>query len=146
MTKYGFTGTRSGMTSPQMETLRKFIIDNRDDIEAVHHGDCVGADREFHDLVRRVAPRVKIIVHPPLISKLRAFCRGDETREQKPYLVRNKNIIAETDTLLAAPCTEIEIKRSGTWSTIRHARKADQRHIIFWPNGSIDTSRYVEYE
>ena len=39
-----FTGTRDGMTQPQRELLRRLL--ERDMIEVLVHGDCVGADAE----------------------------------------------------------------------------------------------------
>lgn len=102
-----------------------------------HHGDCVGSDAQAHTIVRGVMmvggavlkddPRTvgncKIVVHPPIIRTHRAYCPGDETRFEKEYLIRNRRIVIETDIVVAAPKSAEEEIRSGTWSTIRYARK-----------------------
>jgi hypothetical protein len=39
------------------------------------------------------------------------------------YMARNDRLIAEADVLLAFPPTPHEITRSGTWATVRRARR-----------------------
>ena len=55
-----------------------------------------------------------------------------ELEELKPqdYLVRNMNIVNQSDVLIAAPKEEVEVLRSGTWSTIRKARNKGLQVII----------------
>lgn len=55
--------------------------------------------------------------------------------EPKPYLVRNKDIVNASEGMLAAPRGPEEL-RSGTWSTIRYARKCRKKVLIMWPDGS----------
>lgn len=98
---------------------------------AVHHGDCVGADAEFHDIAWGMC---FIIVHPPIEDMYRAFCIApDKTLEPRPYLARNKDIVNQSDILIAAPNTLVEEWRSGTWSTVRYARKMGKPVIILDP-------------
>lgn len=60
----GFTGTRKGMSSPQEDTLCNLLSLLSGFIAVAHHGDCLGADAEFHELCRETG--LKIHVHPPL--------------------------------------------------------------------------------
>jgi predicted Rossmann fold nucleotide-binding protein DprA/Smf involved in DNA uptake len=46
------------------------------------------------------------------------------------YMDRNARLVALGDMLLAFPATRAEELRSGTWSTIRRARKAGKRIVI----------------
>jgi hypothetical protein len=46
--KIGFTGNRYGLSIEQKSHI-KFILDNYTNI-IVSHGDCVGADTDFHNL------------------------------------------------------------------------------------------------
>jgi hypothetical protein len=39
--------------------------------------------------------------------------------------------------VIAAPMSSAEILRSGTWATIRYARKAGKPVLIIWPNGEL---------
>lgn len=121
MTKIGFTGTRSGLTEAQ----RNFILEHLESLqpEEAHHGDCVGADSQFHDIVRKFDTRIKIVVHPGDIKGLRAFCFGDEILKPKGCLDRNRDIVDSVDFMIACPESSVEVQRSGTWSTIRYANR-----------------------
>lgn len=50
----------------------------------------------------------------------------------KPYLERNANIVEESSILIACPIDKNEEEwRSGTWSTVRKARKRNiMIHIL----------------
>lgn len=55
---------------------------------------------------------------------MRGFNKGDMLIKEKSYLNRNKDIIDQSDFLIACPQDkEQEVLRSGTWSTIRNAKK-----------------------
>jgi len=131
----GFTGTRKGMTREQMKALLKVLQDIN--FAEAHHGDCVGADEQFHRLVRIFFPDVVIVIHPPKNPKLRAFCKGDVIMPEKDYLERNRDIVKNCDLLIACPKEFHEVLRSGTWATVRYARKAGKPIIIIFPDGNI---------
>ncbi len=118
----GYTGTQIGMNALQLSLLESTLA--RLCPREFHHGDCDGGDKQAHDIVRRVLPNCWIVLHPPINEAKRAFCVGNETRKARPYLARNKEIVACIDELIGAPRTRVEQLRSGTWSTIRYARKA----------------------
>ena len=125
--KIGFTGNRNGLSFEQKEQI-KLILDNYTNI-IVSHGDCVGADADFHDLCinyRETYPDKSLMIHifPPSDPKQRAFKKGDVLMGEKPYLVRNSDIIKHSSILIGCPIDKnTETLRSGTWSTIRKARK-----------------------
>lgn len=119
--KIGFTGSRLGMSQCQKE---QFVLELLAfDLTEFHHGDCSGADAEAHDIVAEFFPACKIIVHPPESNYLRAFKPGHEFREPAGYIRRDKNIVDATDQLIGAPLTDVEQIRSGSWTTIRYARR-----------------------
>lgn len=139
--KIGFTGTQKGMTVAQRHTLRTRLAMMF--VEEARHGDCVGADAEFHDAcVYHKVPRIWI--HPPLNPVKQAFC---ETKDwgasvvnvvpPRPYLARNRDIVDGGDILIATPSGYEEELRSGTWSTVRYARKQNKRIYIIQPDGAI---------
>ncbi len=129
----GFSGTRVGMTTEQITTVDRLLDDDLT-TQFAHHGDCIGADDHFHRLARQQG--LKVIGHPPLNDALRAFCEFDECREPKPYLERDKDIVDESDWVIFTPGTFSEILRSGTWATIRYARKKNKAGFIVWPDGT----------
>jgi len=144
----GFTGTRRGMTELQWRAFREILRNGF--WHSFHHGDCVGADDEAATLVyEHKSPLTKVIRHPPLAGTLRAnnHCYH-ETRPEKPYLERNRAIVNETMRLIAAVSGPEEI-RSGSWSTVRYARKLGRQITIIYPDGSVveepaDMAKIVE--
>lgn len=140
--KVGFTGTQIGMKTEQVITLKRLLSAQR--VDEFHHGDCIGADDEAVGVVKELKKRLpltwkrkpKIICHPPSNDSKRAWNDFDEERSPKPYLDRNHDIVDESDILIAAP-KGYEVLRSGTWATVRYARKQGKRVIIIWPSGKI---------
>jgi hypothetical protein len=103
----------------------------------LHHGKCRGADAEAHAISRSIDPEIKIVTHPPENTTYVAEeCVGDEERDPLPYLERNKAIVDECEVLVAAPEQNHEIVRSGTWSTVRYARKQGKPVVIILPLGA----------
>lgn len=95
-----------------------------------HHGDDKGADADAHALVRETLPNCRIVVHPPDNGYRRAHCSGDVVLQAHPFLVRNHHIVDACSCLIATPDGP-EVLRSGTWATIRYARKRGVlRYII----------------
>jgi hypothetical protein len=128
--KVGFTGTRKGMTDEQEFELIKLLVELRP-IE-FHHGDCIGADEEAHHMARDF-DNCQIIIHPPIDNTYRAFCENDVILPPKPYKERNHDIVNASDLLIASPKSFNEERRSGTWSTIRYAKKQGKKVIILEP-------------
>ncbi len=144
--KIGFTGTQIGINLLQKEKLHKLLFrihSSYNKIEEVHHGDCIGADEQFHDTVRKINFLIKIIIHPPINESKRAFCKGDIILPQKEYIVRNHDIVDVCDILIATPKEVEEVLRSGTWSTVRYAFKnTKQIAIINRKTGNIEDYIY----
>ena len=133
----GFTGTQVGMTDAQFSIARLFFQKYRIEIEDVHHGDCIGADDDFHTLVR-LHSNIKIVIHPPKNKSKRAFKQGDVILEPDEYLKRNHDIVDACNILIATPKENEEVLRSGTWATIRYGKKSKKMVIIIFPDGKVD--------
>ena len=129
----GFTGSRNGLTEAQTERLTDLLVEMKP--HEFHHGDCVGADEGAFELAHPLG--VWTICHPPTDPKLRAYTRNSQIRDPKHYLARNHDIVDETDHLIACPGKMEEEGRSGTWATIRHARKTGKPITIIWRDGSV---------
>jgi len=129
----GFTGTRKGMTKYQKNKFRSILKKLKTGHHgAFRHGDCIGADEDADSIVKKKT-LLRILIHPPISDKDRAFCLSPTfVYPKKPYLVRNKNIVNKCDILIACPEGE-ETLRSGTWSTIRYAFKKGTPTIIIPP-------------
>lgn len=132
--RIGFTGTREGLTPGQQTSLIATLAEL--DAEWGHHGDCVGADADFHEACRHAGMKVKI--HPPVKDDLRAFCEGDEQTSPKAYLTRNRDIVNETELLIVCPKEMSQQAKGGTWYTFGFAKAiAKKPFILIWPDGSV---------
>ena len=136
--KVGMTGTQNGASEHQKVQMYKFFEQYADDLSGFHHGDCIGADCDADVIAKNAG--IPIVLHPPSNASKRAFCEGGTVRPERDYLKRNKDIVDETDMLLAIP-EGAEKLRSGTWSTVRYARKQGKLVLIIWPDGETTTEK-----
>ena len=129
----GFTGTRLGMTGIQRSLVRQMLEYKRPRV--VVHGGCVGADSDFHDIVRLLFSKRQCQVHvfPSNIRGTHGHIDGDVVFAEHPPLQRNGFIVSLSDELIACPEGCQETNRSGTWSTVRRARKKKIPIHIFYP-------------
>lgn len=133
----GSTGTREGMSRLQVEAVTRVLCD----LEAtdLHHGDCVGSDRDFHMI--GLVLDLTMHLHGPIATRFRALCEVrlgvDVVYAPKPYLERDQDIVNATRALIATPKEMTEVLRSGTWATVRYAKKQRKPVIIVWPNGEV---------
>ena len=143
MIHIGFTGTQRGMTERQVSAVRAFLTRG---VYATlphqrfraHHGDCIGADAQFHDIARSFGDDCAgIDIHPCDIKAKRARCTGDVVRPVKKPLDRNHDIVAESNVMIATPKEAQMQIHSGTWTTVRYALKAGKPVVIVLPNGSV---------
>lgn len=133
--KIGFTGTRDGMTPQQKKTFRDLLLEIKP--ESFSHGDCVGSDADAHQIAVEIG--IPIIIYPPRKNDLRAYCKasGAVIKPVADYLERNLAIISDTDQLIACPREYENQVRSGTWYTIRQAKKRNKTVRVILPNGQV---------
>jgi hypothetical protein len=132
----GFTGTRDGMTDVQRERVAEFLRTERPSV--VHHGDCIGADSQFHDSVLLLPQPAKIEAHPCNLTRFRAYRKADVVHPVKIPKDRNRDIARACDLLIAAPkLPPAESPRSGTWQTVRTALSYNKPVAVIWPDGTV---------
>jgi len=131
--RVGFTGTQDGMTDAQKETVRNIVLAY---VSEFDHGDCVGADADAHDIVADEFG-LDPWIHPPSNSYKRAWKKSSRVLAPKPYLERNHDIVDATEALIATPKEFEEQLRSGTWATVRYARKKKRRIWLVLPDGTV---------
>jgi hypothetical protein len=142
--KLGFTGTREDIT--QAQTLWLTHLFNALQIEVLHHGACVGADHAAHLLA--LQRNIPVVVHPPVKTKFLAReclneLPGVQVLPAKPYLVRDRDIVACTDGLAALPKGPepkgLNLEGiGGTWYTIQFALRMNKPVMICYPDGEVD--------
>jgi hypothetical protein len=150
----GFTGTLRGMTHEQKAIAELRIVELRPSVFI--HGGASGADTDAHCIIIDRIPgfdfphTIEIYPEDSPLRRRHQYWRFPEHRiaakasgrdfilhnPDKP-LARNLTIVQRCDHLLATPDSHEEKLRSGTWATIRYARKAGKPHTIIWPDGEI---------
>ncbi len=133
----GFTGTREGMTEAQKLTFENLLISLTP--TEFHHGDCVGADSDAHDIATKYCPT--IVIHPPVDSTHRANRQAQVILSEKTHFARNRDIVKGCNLLIATPLTAEHQERGGTWYTIDYAEKISKSTIIINPDGSLNTEK-----
>src|SRR3990167_1562556 len=127
--RLAFTGTsHQPLTLWQRSALRDFLTARLASPLLAIHGACIYADAEFDamcvelDVPRRVYPST----HPTKSALAQCLARGGRitvvTRPMDP-LKRNPLIVHAATDLIACPRQSHEITRSGTWTTVRLARR-----------------------
>lgn len=136
----GFTGTQDGMSTEQQIEIHMLLGDLQAYARASTglHGMCVGADAQFHELAKALGYR---IVGYPGLNRLgevekRATMVCDVERRPQFFLDRNYDMTLESHVMLATPKQMQEVKRSGTWMTIRAAKRLDRPTVVVYPDGS----------
>jgi len=136
--KISFTGTRKGMTERQKSELSVLLIGLAPALYGVKnyftHGGAHGADTDAHEIA--MLNNCEVFIMPG--SESQSLYWFDTMRfrncySPKPYLERNRDIVEDGEILIAAPKSLIEEIRSGTWATIRYARKMGKPIIILDP-------------
>lgn len=121
------------MTPAQDKQLRAKLVG----ATAFHHGDCIGSDKQAHQIAKYDL-NIWTVGHPPTNDRYRAFCDVDELREEAEYLERDYHIVEATDEIIATPNTHFETNRSGTWATVRYAVLKGKLVTIIFPDGSLE--------
>lgn len=131
----GFTGSRRGMTPAQRNTVHCFLT-SLPDLDSVVHGGAIGADATFDQLARHL--NIERLILPSNIPSQTMADQGSQWLAPQPPLTRNHNIVDACSFMLATPAEYSEIVRSGTWATIRYARRQRIPVYIIWPDGRIE--------
>ncbi len=136
--RMGFTGTSQGMSDAQKARVAQIL--NWYQPDEADHGLCIGADAEFHGIVRNELPsRCKIFGHPPIIRRKMAIWLEDKCDflfQPGDYHDRDRDIVDRTQMMVATVLMP-EYRRSGTWTTIRYARKENKHTLIVMRDGTV---------
>lgn len=137
----GFTGTRAGCAPAQLRSLGcllRVLVGKAEGVQECHHGCAVGADAQFALLAKQFM--IRVVGHPsdmPRLTDPDALAACDEVMPPEPPLVRNGDIVADSDALIACPKEAEEQVRSGTWSTVRKARMKEIPVWLILPDGTV---------
>ena len=127
------TGSQKGWTPEQ----RAFMRDVLANTSFLHHGACPGVDQQCHT---EFAKPHKTKAWPSNMEQLRCALHRlaqSHVHSVMPPLVRNRRMVDEAHRVYACPKEFHEIVRSGTWATIRYAKKTGKFLTIIWPDGTI---------
>jgi hypothetical protein len=134
----GFTGTKNGMQSNQKLEFVEYLRYLKGlGYTHFHHGDCIGADAQAARFAKALG--FILVCHPghprdKSNTMYRAFTDfNDVMHEVKPFIKRDHDIVDAVETMIATPAGEEEI-RSGTWSTVRYAKRMGKPVYIIVPH------------
>lgn len=142
------------MTKKQRKALQSLFVRCFLACEYVQlrHGGCVGADIEALDTFMTKALQTpslttKVWCHPGNITHYvgmsESYPLGDVVLAAKPPLARNRDIIDASNLIFGCPAGPEET-RSGTWSTIRYAKKQNKNPTVILPDGSYDEAGFAK--
>lgn len=121
------------MTAAQRLAVRSLLVALMPD--KVLHGGCVGADDDFDEIASEF--QLPIGVYPSTVYSKWGKRRSPTVQSPQSPLVRNKLMAYSCNVLIATPKEYNEVIRSGTWATVRYARKYHKRIYLVFPDGSI---------
>jgi hypothetical protein len=145
MIRVGVTGTRHGLTHRQYVELAGFaslLQESHLDGVELHHGAQTGADTAADSMWARHGVG-SIIVYPGPDGGAETIPRIPDDprrtwRAPEPYLARNRAIVDAIDLLIALPAVANEAdpraRRSGTWATVRYARRSGITTVLIYPS------------
>lgn len=129
----GVTASREGLTDPQKNWIEDFLEGNL--AYVLHHGMCKGGDIELAVLFRKY--NTYIIAHPGHIRHMRAASpANDLILPWSHTLVRNRIIVNHSELILGFPKVPYATD-SGTWHTIKFAKKQKTPLFVIGPDGSV---------
>jgi hypothetical protein len=135
----GFTGTSKRALTPEQRHSLRVVLRNLG-VEEFHHGGCIHADAEAQEVVKSIDPNVQVFIYSSNREhtwSLDSFLNADTVYAPKHPLTRNKDIVRASERLVACPKLMVPEQRSGTWATIRYAKKQEKEVTIIWPDGTI---------
>lgn len=144
----GITGSRR---FPRIQQRTKFggilarLASTYPGIVAIHHGCCTGADEQAHQIARRI-PGCQIFGYPGMDklgnSPYRMQERDGFTELYEPdeYATRNLRIVKASAVMIACPQypeDDPRSLRSGTWQTVRYARRMHKPILCIMSDGQL---------
>jgi hypothetical protein len=124
----GITGTEKGTSPYQADAVWTLLNFLRPDW--LRHGDCVGVDIQVAEMATYLG--IGTIAHPAcnIPEKYKAHHKSTIVMPEELPLVRDMDMAKSVSIMIACPEEQKEILRSGTWATVRYARKARIPRII----------------
>lgn len=129
----GFTGTREGATKAQERAIERIL--RLMEPKTAHHGDCIGADAQFHEIAARLG--CEMHVHPCDITEMRAGKTG-VMYPVLPPLTRNKDIVDASEFVISCPYSKPMVRKGGTYRTTQYARAIGKTIFVIYPDGTME--------
>lgn len=139
----GFTGSRHPLLEPQLLSLERLlrVLFGGGARKAVH-GAATGADEAFA-LACRELMFEEIVARPgdlPQWVSAAALAASSVVHPAEANATRNGKIVGDCTVMIACPAAPegaAESRRSGTWMSVRMARKAARPIWVVWPCGKV---------
>ena len=127
------------MSENQRRSLKTVLKElHEDDDDEFHYGACIGSDSQA--VFEAMDTGFVVIAYPASdVANSKHGLIPDKAVlvAPMPALKRNHRIVENTDALVVTPQYVSEVIRSGTWATVRYARKKGKPIIYIWPDGRV---------
>jgi hypothetical protein len=156
--RLGFVGVRRGLTLDQFQAVSRIVVAQRGrgsltGIEVAHRSNNGWAGADFSRITRWMKSVPKLVLHDcggpepetPSLSAESMASWADFTIEATSVPPWNREIVDESDVLLACPPIAEEEIRSRTWATIRYARNAGKYVVVVYPDGTVDAGGQIYF-
>lgn len=148
----GFIGVRRGLSHLQFQALSRILVTQKGrgvitGVTTAHRTNDGWSGADFVRILRWVNTQPKVVLHdcgrttdepPPLSMESMAASWAEFSIESSSIPAWNREIVDESDVLIACPPIVDEEPRSRTWATVRYARSLDKEVVVIYPNGFVD--------
>lgn len=145
----GFVGVRRGLTCHQFQAMCRILVARKGrgalaGVAVARHSNDGWAAADLTRITRWMPKAPRLVVHesggtaelPAMsVESLASWAEFSVERESVPPW--NREIVDESDLLLACPPVSVEEPRSRTWAAVRYARKSGKPVIVVYPDGEI---------
>jgi hypothetical protein len=122
------------MTEWQVRALRELLQLMQPD--AFFHNGMIGATAQAHAIARGLD--LQIVIIPPKNTDLRAKLEGAiQIETPEDFNDSLDHVIEDSHIVIFTPREEVEKLRSGTWRSIRQAKREGKSVYIIFPDGRL---------
>ncbi len=147
----GLVGVRRGLTHAQFQTLCRILVTQKGrgalaGVEVAHRSNDGWSGADLSRIARWMGSVPKLVIHdsgrpieePPPISTESMASWAEFSLDSEFVPPWNREIVDESELILACPPVAEEEYRSRTWGTVRYARSQAKAVVVIYPNGTVD--------
>lgn len=145
----GFVGVRRGLSYPQFQAVCRILVTRKGrgalaGVAVARYANDGWAASDFTRIARWMPQPPRLAMQeaggtaelaPLSVESLASWAEFSVESDTVPAW--NREIVDNSDLLLACPPVPVEEPRSRTWAAVRYARKCGKPVLVVYPNGEI---------